>query len=89
MIDSDGKQNIPPWWAGYSGLFITVVTPAVSNIDTSVFHMIDQAVFIVDPAAVLTLQVAGKGFGFPDPFHAAVALNILYELVNTFDCFLS
>ena len=44
LIDSDGKQNIPPWWAGYSGLFITVVTPAVSNIDTSVFHMIDQAV---------------------------------------------
>ena len=45
--------------AGYSGLFIAVVSSAVSNIDTTVFHMIDQAVFVVDPSAIFSLQVAG------------------------------
>lgn len=61
--------------------------PAVGDVDASVFHVVDQAVFLIDPAAVFPLQVAGQGFGFPDALHAAVALNILYELVNTFDGF--
>ena len=43
----------------HSGLFIAVVSSAVSNIDTAVFHMIDQAVFVVDPSAIFPLQVAG------------------------------
>ena len=50
--------------------------------------MIDQAVFVIDPSSIFPLQVSGQGFGLSNPFHAAIALNILYELVNAFDCFL-
>ncbi len=41
------------------------------------FHVVEETVFLVDAAAVLALQVAGKGFGLSDPFHTAVPLHIL------------
>lgn len=64
------------------GLFIFIVASAVSDVEPPVFHMVDEAVFLVDAAAVFTLQVAGKGFGLSDPFHTAVPLDILNELVD-------
>ena len=56
---------------------------AVGDIELPVFHMVDGPVFFVDAAAVFALQVAGEGFGFSDPFHAAVPLDILNELVDS------
>ena len=64
------------------GLFISIVASAVGDVEPSVFHMVDQPVFFVDAAAVFSLQVAGEGFGLPDPFHTAVPLDILNELVD-------
>lgn len=54
----------------------------VGDVDPSVFHMVDETVFFVDAAAVFALQVVGKGFRSSDPFHAAVPLDILNELVD-------
>ena len=39
--------------------------------------------FFVDAAAVFAQQVTGEGFGLSDPFHAAVPLDILNELVDS------
>ena len=64
------------------GLFIFIVASAVGDVESPVFHMVDEAVFFVDAAAVFALQVAGEGFGLSDPFHAAVPLDILNELVD-------
>lgn len=72
-MDGDGR-----------GLFISIVASAVGDVEPSVFQMVDEAVFFADPAAVFALQVAGQGFGLSDTFHAAVALNILDELVDPF-----
>ena len=55
---------------------------AVGDIEPFVFHMVDEAVFFVDAAAVFTLQVAREGFGFYDPFHAPVPFTIQDELVD-------
>lgn len=41
------------------GLLISIMASAVGNVEPSVFHMVDEAVFFVDPAAVFALQVAG------------------------------
>lgn len=55
---------------------------AVSDVEPSVFHMVDEPVFFVDAAAVFALQIAGEGFGFPDSLHTAVPLDISDELVD-------
>ncbi len=64
------------------GLFISIVASAVGDVESPVFHVVDEAVFFVDAAAVFALQVAGEGFRFSDPFHTAVPFNILDELVD-------
>ena len=64
------------------GLFISVVASAVGDVESPVFHMVDKAVFFVDSAAVFALQVAGEGFGFPNPLHTAVPFDIPDELVD-------
>ena len=56
---------------------------AVGDVEPPVFHVVDEAVFLVDSAAVFALQVAGKGFRSSNPFHAAVPLDILNELVDS------
>ena len=61
----------------WGGLFISIVASAVGDGESPVFHVVDETVFLVDAAAVLALQVAGKGFGLSDPFHTAVPLHIL------------
>ena len=66
------------------GLFISIVASAMGNAEPSVFHVVDEAVFLVDSAAVFALQVAGKGFRSSNPFHAAVPFDILDELVDPF-----
>ena len=63
-------------------LFITIVAPAVGDVEPPVFHMVDEAVFFVDAAAVFALQVAGERFGLSNPFHTAIPFNILNELVD-------
>ena len=57
---------------------------AVGDVEPPIFHMVDEAVFFVDAAAVFALQVAGKGFRHSDPFHTAVPFNILNELIDPF-----
>ena len=54
----------------------------MGDVEPPVFHMVDESVFFVDAAAVFTLQVAGEGFGFSNPMHTAVPLNIPDELVD-------
>ena len=79
------KEEIPADVGGDGmGLFIFIVASAVGDVEPSALHMVDETVFFIDPAAVFALQVAGQGFGLPDPFHAAVALNIFNELVDPF-----
>lgn len=70
----------------YQKLFIPIMPPAMSDVDTAIFHMVNQTVFIIDSAAVFSLQVTGKRFGFSNSLHAAITLNILYQLVDSFDC---
>ena len=65
------------------GLFISIVASAMGNAEPSVFHVVDEAVFFVDAAAVFALQVTGKRLGFSDPFHTAVPLDIMDELVDS------
>ena len=55
---------------------------AVGDVELPVFYMVDKAVFFVDSAAVFALQVAGEGFGLSDPFHTAIPLDIMDELVD-------
>ena len=55
---------------------------AVGDVEPPIFHMVDEAVFLVDAAAVFALQVAREGVGLSDPFYAAVPLDILNELVD-------
>lgn len=38
---------------------------------------------LFDTAAVFALQVAGEGFGFSNPLHTAVPLNVPNELVDS------
>ena len=64
-------------------LFISIVASAVGDVEPPIFHMVDEAVFLVDAAAVFALQVAREGFRLSDPFHAAVPLDILNELVDS------
>ena len=40
-------------------LFVSVMPPAMGDVDTAIFHVVDQAVFLIDPAAVFPLQVTG------------------------------
>lgn len=70
-------------------LFISIVAFAVCNVNPSILHMVHQAVFIINAAAVFALQVTCEGFRFPDTFHTAVAFNILNELIDAFQRFLS
>lgn len=60
------------------------MSSAMCDIKSSVFHVIDETVFIIDATAVFALEIAGQGFGFPDPLPAAIAFNILFELVDAF-----
>lgn len=64
------------------------MTFAVRDIDAAVFHVINQTVFFIDTAAVLALQVPGKGLGFAHPFQTAVAFDIPDQLVDPFRRFL-
>ena len=64
------------------GLFISIVASAVGNIEPPVFHMVDEAVFFGDAAAVFALQVTGEGFGLSNSIHTAVPLDVLNELVD-------
>ena len=66
------------------GLFISIVASTVGDVDSLVFHVVDEAVFFVDAAAVFALQIAGEGFRLPDSVHTAVPLDILDELVDSF-----
>lgn len=43
----------------YRLLFIPIVSFAVGDVEPSVFHMVDETVFCVDPAAVFVLQIIG------------------------------
>ena len=67
----------------WPGLFISIVASAVGDVEPPVFHMVDEPVFFVDAAAVFALQVTGEGFGFSDPMHTAVPLDIYDELVDS------
>ena len=58
------------------------MSSAVGDVETTAFYMVDKAVFFVDAAAVFALQVAGEGFGLSDPFHTAIPLDIMDELVD-------
>ena len=58
------------------------MSSAVGDVETTAFYMVDKAVFFVDAAAVFALQVAGEGFGFPNPLHTAVPFDIPDELVD-------
>ena len=70
-----------------AGLFISVMSFAMCDVDAVIFHMVDQPVFIIDTAAVLTLKIALEEFGFSDTFSAPIAFNIFNKLVDTFYCF--
>lgn len=37
------------------GLFVSVMSSAMRDVDAAIFHMVDQPVFVVDAAAVLAL----------------------------------
>lgn len=65
------------------GLFISIVASTVGDVEPSVFLMVDEPIFFVDAAAVFALQVSGEGFGFSNPLHTAVPLDILDELVDS------
>lgn len=41
----------------YEGLFVSIMSSAMRDVDAAIFHMVDQPVFIVDAAAVFALQV--------------------------------
>ena len=49
-------------------MFIFIMASSVGDIEPFVFHMVDEAVFFVDAAAVFTLHVAREGVGFTIPF---------------------
>lgn len=68
--------------------FVAIMPTAVGNEQLSTLNVINQPVLVIDPAAELSLEVAGKGLRFSDPFHAAVSLNVLDQLVDAFQCFL-
>ena len=51
--------------------------------------MVNQAVFVIDPAAELSLKVSGENLRFSDPNRTAVSLNVLNKLVDAFQRFLS
>ena len=77
------KEEIPADVGGDGmGLFIFIVASAVGDVEPTMLHMIDEAVFFVDAAAVFAQQIAGEGFRFPDSLHTAVPFNILDELVD-------
>lgn len=59
---------------------------AVSDVEPSVFHMVDEPVFFVDAAAVFALQIAGEGFGFPDSLQASS--DHIFSLIVHFDQFM-
>lgn len=69
------------------GLFISVMSSAMCDVEATIFHMVDQSVFLVDAAAVLALEAALERFGFSDSAYASVTLNIFDELIDTFYCF--
>lgn len=58
LIDSE-KKSRPKKGGMQLLLFVSVMPTAVGDVDTAIFHVIDQAVFLIDPAAVFPLQVAG------------------------------
>ena len=56
----DSEKHSRPFMGGMQLLlFVSLMPPAVGDVDTAIFHVIDQAVFLIDPAAVFPLQVAG------------------------------
>ena len=62
---------------------VIVVSSAMSNINSSVFNVINKAVFLVNLSAVLTLQVTFKRFRLADTFETAIALIFrLYQFVR-------
>lgn len=76
-----------PLSAAYS-LPVTVMPSAVRDIDAPVFHMIYQSILLIDPTAELTLQIPGKRLWFTDSFRTAISLDILYQFIDTRQCFL-
>ena len=65
-------------------LVIVVVTAAGYDIDPTVFHMINQAVFFIDPSAVFTMKVFFQGFRFPDPGQDPVPFYVFDKHVDAF-----
>lgn len=69
-----------------SKIIYPIMLPAMSDVDTAIFHMVNQTVFIIDSAAVFSLQVTGKRFGFSNSLHAAITPQYPLQLVDSFDC---
>ncbi len=62
--------------------------PTMCYIQFSILHVIYKTVFLIDTAAVLSLQITGQWFWFSDPIAAAIAFNVFYELVDSLQSFL-
>ncbi len=59
------------------------MSSAMSDINASVFHMVNKPVLFINTTAELALKTTGKRFGLSNSFHTAVALNILNKQINS------
>lgn len=65
-------------------LFVTIMPTAVGDVYTSMFNVVDKAVFFIDSTAKLSLQIAFQGFWLANAMHCAVSFNIFYKLIDAF-----
>ncbi len=56
----------------------------VRDINTAIFHVVDKAVFFIDPATIFALQITGERLWFSDTVPTAVSLNVFDKLVDSF-----
>ena len=70
-------------------LSVVVVSSTRGNINTPIFKVINKTVFLINPAAVFTLEISFQCLRLADPLHCAISFNVLDQQINTFQGFLS
>lgn len=68
-------------------LFVAVMSATMCDKKFPILNVIDQPVFVIDPAAELPLEIPGEGFRLSYASHTAVSLYVFYELVDALQRF--
>ena len=63
------------------------MSAALGDQDPTIFNLINQTIFSIDPSAAIALKIPFECFRFTDTDERTVPFNIFDKLIDTFQCF--